>query len=72
VWVSHHGRALFHLPNPAKTTTTRASNLLYDDAVDSKPGGVEGAGVPGARHEVGPDEDDDDDEDAPWVHSHRS
>ena len=72
MWVSHHGRALFHLPNPAKTTTTRASNLLYDDAVDSKPGGVEGAGVPGARHEVGPDEDDDDDEDAPWVHSHRS
>jgi len=71
VWVSHHGRALFHLPNPAKTTITRASNLLYDDAVDSEPGGVEGGDVPGARQRVSSDEDDDDDEDAPRVHRHR-
>ena len=71
VWVSHHGCAFFHLPNPAKTTTTCASNLLYDAAVDSKPGGVEGGGVPGARYGVGPAVDDDDNEDAPRVHSHR-
>jgi len=66
VWLSHHGRALFHLPNPAKTTTTRASNLLYDDVVDSQPIGVEGA-----RQGVNNDKDDDDDEDAPRVHRHR-
>jgi len=71
VWVSHNGRALFHLPNPAKTTTTSASNLIYDDALDSELGGVEGGGVLGARHGVGSDEDDDDDEDAPGVNSHR-
>ena len=50
LWLSHHGRALFFLPNLAKTTITCPSNLLYDDAVDSEPGGVEGGGVPGARH----------------------
>jgi len=71
VWLSYHGRALFHLPNPAKTTTTRTSNLLYDDAVDSQPTGVKVRGVEGARQGVDADEDDDDDEDAPRVHRHR-
>jgi len=71
VWLSHHGRALFHLPNPAKTTTTRSSNLLYDDAVDSQPTGVKGRGVEGARYGVDTDADDDDNEDAPRVHRRR-
>jgi len=70
VWLSHHGRALFHLPNPAKTTTTRASNLKYDDAVDSEVEGVEGGGVSGARQTVYPD-DPDDAADDPRVYSRR-
>jgi len=44
LWLSHHGNALFHLLNPAKTTITRASNLIYDDAVDGQSTGVEGTG----------------------------
>ena len=71
MWLSHHGRALFSLPNLAKTTITRPSNLLYDNAVDSELGSVEVGGVPGGRRDVDSDDEDDDAEDAPQVHRHR-
>jgi len=66
LWLSHHGRALFPLPNPAKTTITHLFNLLYDDAVDSEVGGVKGGGHDDDRYN-----DDDDAEDVPRVHSAR-
>jgi len=71
LWLSHHGHALFSLPDPTKTTITCPSNLLYDDAIDSEPGGVEGGGVPGGRRDVDSDDEDDDAKDAPRVHRHR-
>ena len=51
LWVGHHGCALFALPNPAKTTISQPSNLLYDDDVDGEPGGGDRGG----------DDDDGDD-----------
>jgi len=57
LWVSHHGRALFALPNPTKTIITRPSKLLYDDNVDGESGGADGGG-----------HDDDDAHEAPRVH----
>ena len=71
MWLSHHGCALFSLPNRAKTTITHPSNLLYGDVVDSESGGVEGGGVPGGGHDVDSDDEDDEAEDAPRVHSDR-
>ena len=38
LWLNHHVHALFALSNPAKTTITRPSNLLYDDDVNGEPG----------------------------------
>ena len=59
--LSHHGHALFALPNPAKTTITYPSNLLCDNDVDGEPEGG------------GDDDSDDDDDaaDAPQVHGVR-
>ena len=71
LWLIHHDRALLSLPNPAKTTITRPSNLLYNDAIDSEPGDVEGGGVSGGRCDVDSDDKDDDADDAPQVHHQR-
>ena len=58
-------RSLFPT-QPSKTTITRPSKLLQDDAIDSEPGGVQGRGA-----QVGVRDDDDDDAgDAPRVHRH--
>ena len=34
VFVNHHGRLLFQLPNPSKTTYSYPSNWVYDDDID--------------------------------------
>ncbi|KAJ8450360.1 hypothetical protein Cgig2_004817 [Carnegiea gigantea] len=31
LWLNHHGRALFPLPNRPRTTLTSPANLIYDD-----------------------------------------
>jgi len=66
LWLSHHGRTFFSLPNPAKTTITRPSKLLYDYVVNSESRGVEGG-----RWDVDSDDENDDAKDAPQVHRHR-
>ncbi|KAJ8450540.1 hypothetical protein Cgig2_020177 [Carnegiea gigantea] len=44
LWLNHHDRALFPLPNRAKTTITNPSNLVYDDDVDGESGGESDGG----------------------------
>ena len=39
LWLNHYGHALFALPNQAKTTITRPSNLIYNDDTDGESGG---------------------------------
>ena len=34
--MSHHGHAIFSLPNATKTTITDESNWNYDDDIDAK------------------------------------
>ena len=36
MWVNHHGRTLFPLPNAAKTTITHESNWSYNDDIDTE------------------------------------
>jgi len=70
LWLSHHGRVLFVLPNPTKTTIARPSHLLYDDAIDGELGGVENGGVQVGGHDNDND-DDDETEEAPRVNGNR-
>ena len=50
MWVNYYGRTLFALLNPAKTTITCPSNLIYHDDVD---------GEFGAESDEGGGSDDD-------------
>ncbi|KAJ8424578.1 hypothetical protein Cgig2_002590 [Carnegiea gigantea] len=53
LWLNHHGRALFPLPNRPKTTITNPSNLVYDDDVDGESGGEsDGGGDDGSDDDV--------------------
>ena len=53
LWLNHHGRALFPLPNRTKTTITNPSNLVYDDDVDVESGGEsDGGGDNGSDDDV--------------------
>lgn len=36
VWLSHHGRALFPLPNPEHTTITGHANWSYGDDIHAE------------------------------------
>ena len=36
VWVSHHGHALFPLPNPSKTIAINEASWNYDNDIDAK------------------------------------
>jgi len=58
LWLSHHGHALFALPNPVKPTMTCLSNLPYEDAIVGEPGDVQGG-----RHDDDSDDDDNDHDD---------
>ena len=52
-WLNHHGHALFPLPNQAKTTITRPSNLVYNDDEHGESGGEsDGDGDDGSDDDV--------------------
>ena len=36
MWLNHHSRALFPLPNPEQTSINDQANWSYDDDIDAK------------------------------------
>jgi len=36
VWLNHHGRALFPLPNTKRTTITNQANWSYNDEINTE------------------------------------